>query len=74
MLPSRSLDSHEARVSIHQTVAQLDSGKLRDLRILSLMPPTDVCRDLIDVYFDTFDQAVGSLFHRHSFLEAYEQK
>ena len=73
-LPSNLPNSVEARPSIHQTIGQLGSGRLRDLHVLSLLPPPDVCKDLINVYFDTLDQAVGSLFHRQSFLEAYERQ
>lgn len=44
------------------------------MRIISSLPPIDVGRDLIEVYFNTLDQAVGSLFHRHSFQTAFEQQ
>lgn len=44
------------------------------MRIISSLPPIDVGRDLVEVYFNTLDQAVGSLFHRHSFQAAFEEQ
>lgn len=37
------------------------------------LPPTDACRDLINVYFDTLDHTEGSLFHRRSFVKEFEE-
>lgn len=37
------------------------------------LPPADVCRDLISVYFDTLDHTEASLFHHQSFLQAFDK-
>ncbi|OWT42477.1 C6 transcription factor [Pochonia chlamydosporia 170] len=38
------------------------------------LPPADVCRDLISVYFDTLDHTEASLFHHQSFLQAFDKE
>jgi hypothetical protein len=39
-----------------------------------VVPPADVCRALLHVYFDVLDHTLGSLFHRPSFFDAFEHR
>ena len=39
-----------------------------------LLPPADVCRDLISVYFTTLDHTEGALFHQQSFMDAFDRE
>ena len=37
------------------------------------LPPADVCRDLINLYFFTLDNTDTSLFHHRSFMNSFER-